>query len=93
MKVLLLQSQAEKIKKKCEQVGFKVTNVCYADFLGFFASLIMKFSGYDSKSGIGSISTLKFYDKWLFPISKFLDRIGFRFIVGKNLILEAEKLK
>ena len=81
------------IKKKCEQVGLNVTNVCYADFLGFFASLVMKFSGYDRESGIGSISTLKFYDKWLFPISKFLDKIGFRFIVGKNLILEAEKLK
>ena len=74
-------------------MGLRVTNACYADFLGFFASLLMKFVGYNKEGGIGSIKTLKFYDKWLFPISNFLDKIGFKFLIGKNLILEAKKIK
>ena len=52
----------------------------------------MKFSGYNRESGIGSIKSLKFYDKWLFPISVFLDKIGFKYLIGKNLILEAKKI-
>ena len=79
------------IKNKCEQVGLKVTNVCYADSIGFFASFLMRFVDYNKEKGIGSINSLKFYDKWLFPISKFLDNIGFKYLIGKNLILEAEK--
>lgn len=85
--------EISEIKQKCEQVGFKVTYAYYADFLGFFASLFMKFSGYNRENGIGSIKSLKFYDKWLFPISVFLDKIGFKYLIGKNLILEAKKNK
>ena len=85
--------EISEIKQKCEQVGLKVTNAYYADFLGFFASLLMKFLGYNKQNGIGSIKSIKFYDKWLFPISRFLDKIGFKYLIGKNLILEAKKDK
>jgi hypothetical protein len=32
---------------------------------------------------------MKFYDYFLFPFSRFLDFIGLRFFLGKNLYLEA----
>jgi hypothetical protein len=51
----------------------------------------MKFLGYNSKNGIGSIESMKFYDKYLFPISNFLDKLGFRYLLGKNIVLIAEK--
>ena len=60
---------------------------------GFFASLLVKFLGYDREGGIGSIKSIKFYDKWVFPISKFLDWMGCKYLIGKNLILEAKKNK
>jgi len=84
--------EPSEIRFKCEQAGLRVNTLHYADSLGFFASLLMRFVGYDTKNGIGSISSLRFYDRWLFPISAFLDKIGLRFLFGKNLILVAEKI-
>ena len=51
----------------------------------------MKLIGYNSENGIGSVASMKFYDKWLFPVSKFLDLIGLKFLIGKNLIIIARK--
>lgn len=80
------------IREKCKFCGLKIVALHYADSVGFFASLLMKFVGYNSNSGIGSVNSLKFYDKWLFPISKILDIIGFKYLFGKNLILIARKI-
>ena len=84
--------EPSEIRLKCEQAGLRVNTLHYVDSLGFFASLLMRFIGYDTENGIGSIGSLKFYDRWLFPISIFLDKIGLRFLFGKNLILVAEKV-
>lgn len=79
------------LKKKCEIAGLKIQSLHYADSIGFFASFAIKLFGYNKNSGIGSLSSLKFYDKWIFPLSKFLDSIGFKYLLGKNLILIASK--
>lgn len=79
------------LREKCEQVGFKIKKIHFADCAGFFAALLMKYVGYNADSGIGSVKSLKFYDKWLFPISKFFDKLGFRYLFGKNIVLVAEK--
>jgi len=84
--------EIREIREKCKSCGLKVVASHYADSVGFFASLLMKFVGYNSKKGIGSVSSLKFYDKWVFPISKFMDTIGFKYLFGKNLILIAKKI-
>ena len=34
---------------------------------------------------------LKFYDKYIFPISKSLDKLGFKHFLGKNLLIVAKK--
>jgi SAM-dependent methyltransferase len=83
--------EISELRAKCEEAGFKIINIHYADCAGFFASLLMKFLGYNPDDGIGSVESMKFYDKYLFPISKFLDRIGFKYFLGKNIVLVAEK--
>jgi len=84
--------EISEIREKCESCGLKIVAAHYADSAGFFASLLMKLLGYNSNNGIGSVSSLKFYDKWLFPISKIMDAIGFKYLFGKNLILIAKKI-
>ena len=79
------------LKEKCEQVGLTIEKLHFADSLGFFASLAMKLFGYNEERGIGSVSSLLFYDKWLLPISIVLDNIGFKYLFGKNIILVAHK--
>tara|TARA_B110000971_G_C19885946_1_gene442997 strand:+ start:189 stop:902 length:714 start_codon:yes stop_codon:yes gene_type:complete len=83
--------EINELKIKCQKVGLKIEKLHYADSLGFFASLAMKIFGYNKDGGIGSVSSLKFYDKWLFPISKFLDTIGLKYLFGKNVILIATR--
>ncbi|NDC52314.1 MAG: class I SAM-dependent methyltransferase, partial [Actinobacteria bacterium] len=53
--------------------------------------LIIKFLGFKKRLGIGSVSSLVMYDRVVFPVSRILDRLGFRFLFGKNLILKAKK--
>ncbi len=79
------------LKKKCERVGLKIHTLHYADSIGFFASFAIKVFGYNKNTGIGSLSSLKFYDRWIFPISKLLDFIGLKYLFGKNLILIASR--
>ena len=79
------------IKKKLKKAKFQIVYNSYLDSLGFFASLIMKIIGYDEKKGIGSPKSLKFYDKYIIPISFFLDKIGLKFFFGKNVVLLAKK--
>lgn len=79
------------LKVKCKQVGLTIEKLHFADSLGFFASLAMKLLGYNKEGGIGSVSSLRFYDKWLLPISIALDKVGFRYLFGKNIVLVAYK--
>jgi hypothetical protein len=32
-----------------------------------------------------------FYDNWLYPVSRLLDRLGLRHLFGKNLLVVARK--
>ena len=79
------------LKRKVLQAGFEIKVLNYNDSLGFFATLLVKVMGYRKKANLGSTKSLLFYDKYMFPISRFLDRVGFRFLVGKNLLLIARK--
>lgn len=76
---------------KVKQAGFRVEVCHYADFIGFFASIALKVIGFKGRTNLGSTGSLKFYDSWIFPLSRLLDVIGFRYLVGKNLILIAHK--
>ena len=79
------------IKMKCEKAGFNIKKIHYVDSIGFFASLAIKIFGYNINDGLGSKKSIKFYDKYIFPISKIFDMIGFKYLFGKNLLIIAKK--
>ena len=77
---------------KVKSAGFEVISVRYCDSVGTIAALLTKLFGYMGKLGLGSRSTLWFYDEILFPVSKVLDKLGLEHLVGKNLFLVAKRL-
>lgn len=77
---------------KVQQAGFQVEVCHYADFIGFFASIALKIVGFKGRTNLGSTASLRFYDSWIYPLSRFLDAIGFKNLIGKNLILVAHKI-
>lgn len=81
------------LKKKVVHAGFSIQSVTYDEFIGFFASGLVKIVGYKNRANLGSQNSLIFYDTVIYPISRFLDALGFRFILGKNLILIATKME
>ena len=81
------------ITKKLKSSGFIIKSFCFADSIGYFSILLMKLFRYDSDKVIESSSTLKIYDNYIFPISKFMDAIGLKLFFGKNIIIIAKKNK
>ncbi len=81
-KAALMQLFADKNK-------WKIEKLVYADFLGFFITLLFKCFG--NKQGDISPVTLKFYDRFLFPVSRFLDKLTQGSILGKNVCIIVEK--
>ena len=80
------------LRNKCNLLGFKVLKIYYADCLGFFVTLFWKFVNKKSKRNFASKKSLIFYDKYIFPFSSFLDRLGFKYLFGKNIVVVAEKV-
>lgn len=74
--------------KKIKNAGFEIIKVEYADMLGFLSAAIFKILVNSDKL---NKKTLKFYDKYIFPISSFLDKIGFKYLFGKNILLIARQ--
>ena len=77
--------------EKVEAAGFTVLSVHYDDFLGYFASMTVKLLGYKGKGNLGSKRSLDFYDKYVYPWSRAVDLIGGKYLLGKNIILIAQK--
>jgi SAM-dependent methyltransferase len=71
---------------KAQRAGFQVIDCCYADCLGFFAwfAKLKLFGG-------ATLTGLRFYDKWVYPLSNTLDALFMRQVLGKNLLLIARK--
>ncbi len=80
-----------RILKITSLTGFRVDKMFYVDSLGFFCSFIIQILGWNTKFGVGSKNSLKLYDKFIFPISKFLDSLGFKYILGKNIFVCLKK--
>jgi SAM-dependent methyltransferase len=78
---------------KVEGAKFTVSNVWYTDSLGYLASIMIKICGFRSFGNIGGAKSLRLYDNYIFPVSKILDSIGMRRIIGKNLFLVASKIE
>ena len=80
-----------RIIKITSDAGFEIDKMFYVDSVGFFCSFIIKILGWNTKYGIGSKNSLKFYDKLIFPISRFLDFLGFKYFCGKNIFVSLKK--
>ena len=47
--------------------------------------------GWNTRTGLGSKISLIAYDRFFFPISKFLDNIGFKYLIGKNIFVSMKR--
>lgn len=79
--------------RKVRAAGFEIENCYYNDCVGVLATFMLKVFGYKNKIGLGSNRSLIFYDKVVYPISKLLDFLFFKHIIGKNLVLFAVNSK
>jgi len=80
------------LKQKTSNLGLELVYLSYSDSLGYLATLLVKFIGYKSTANLGAARSLSMYDKYLYPISKTLDALGARYIVGKNIIMILKKI-
>lgn len=71
-----------------ESAGFEVTRSAYADSLGFPASLAAKYVG--RRDGGLDPAVIRFYDRRVFPLSRWIDRVTRR-LFGKNVWVLARK--
>jgi len=78
----------KELAAKLDAAGFRVMESCYDDCVGFFASLVVKLMGYPGKESLGG---LRIYDTCVYPFSAFLDRMGCRYLFGKNILIFAKK--
>ena len=76
------------LRARAEAAGFGVRSCRYADSLGFWAALAFKLL--DRGSAEVSTSSILFYDRVLFPLSRRLDAV-FGGMFGKNVLLVGEK--
>ncbi len=85
--------EKNEIINKLRNSNFRVISFQYVDSLGFFATFAIKFLGYKKGrvNGLASASSYNFYDKYIFPLSIFLDRVGLKFLFGKNILVVAKK--
>jgi SAM-dependent methyltransferase len=82
----------KELKSKVLKSGFEIKSIQYFDSLGTLAALITKLLGYRGILNLGGSNTLKFYDRFLLPISRTLDRLILHRILGKNIILVGRKV-
>ena len=77
----------KEISEKLIKAGFKIKECYYCDSIGFFAWLYLKLRGYGEASKFGAGNNLGFYDKYIFPLSSFMDNLGFKYLFGKNIVI------
>ena len=71
------------------EAGFIVNTWSYVDSLGFPVTLLYRlFGARDGSINYGSVAV---YDRWIFPLSRILDRYCGR-IIGKNLVVSASPI-
>jgi len=78
----------EDLVQKLQSVGYTLTRSEYVDCLGVPATLAYKWLG--SSTGHINLGALKTYDRFIFPVSRVLDKL-FGSLLGKNLLVVCEK--
>jgi SAM-dependent methyltransferase len=76
------------LRVKCRAAGFTVDSAVYVDCVGFLASLAYKLT--DHGTGVISWRAVRWYDRYVFRLSRKFDLLLGRW-VGKNLLISAHK--
>ena len=76
--------------EKVRSAKFEIISCHYSDSIGFFGWLYGKYKK-KTESPLNE-SSLKLYDRFLLPLTKFFDQVGAKYILGKNLVITARKL-
>jgi SAM-dependent methyltransferase len=79
----------KRLKKMFEEAGIELKTLEYQDFIGFLLAYIYKFL--NKKNGEITKNQILIFDRILFPISRFLDKVIFSKIIGKNLLTKGRK--
>lgn len=77
--------------QKVSEAGLEINSFQYVDCLGGLATLLLKILGKRSQASSLSKESLRFFDIVIFPLSKFLDKLFFKKVFGKNIYLTAIK--
>jgi SAM-dependent methyltransferase len=76
------------LRKLVQQGGFAITELRYADSLGFLAALVFRLLR--RSAATFTPGSIRFYDRWLFPSSRLLDTVLHPFF-GKNVYVVCRK--
>ena len=76
------------LKRLAKGNGLSIEGLRYCDPIGCFVTLLYKIIG--NKSGTITAGSVKMYDRYLFPASKFME-IFFKKAFGKNALLIAKR--
>ena len=82
-----------RLRELCKKSGFRIISIHYADSLGFFITMFWKLFNKFNQKSLPSKNFLIIYDNFIFPISRVLDNFGFKYLLGKNIVLVAKKVK
>jgi SAM-dependent methyltransferase len=83
--------EKKELLSKLQHTNFEIIDYYFVDCLGFFVSLAVKYFGYKDGIKLGNNKNLQIYDQVIFPLSKALDYLGFKYLFGKNLVVVAKK--
>ncbi len=81
----------KQLLKKITNCGFVIEKCHYADSIGYFLALLTKFMLPEPNKSIQPI-ILKIYNYIFLPFSKIFDSLGFKHIIGKNIVVLAKKI-
>lgn len=77
------------LRSVLEESGYSISEIRYVDSLGALVTLVFKMLR--NKTGQPSRNSVIIYDKFIFPISKIIDRATGQ-LVGKNLFAVARRI-
>jgi SAM-dependent methyltransferase len=77
------------LKEKLAATGFEVESIRYCDSIGFLLAFLYKFIG--DGSGEPSDTSLKIFDRAVFPVSLLVDKMTSR-LFGKNVLALARRI-
>lgn len=80
------------LRSKLAAAGLSVTSWSYFDVLGYCSTWTMNYAGkiFGWKGSL-SPSSVAIYDSAIFPVSNWLDRVGFRHVIGKNILVDTSR--